>query len=66
MPRDLPESSRSKDVPLEDEAYDDDLPMGHPLLRLDHEVCFLPRSTEMDMEEEKLRFALLAAAPGEH
>lgn len=45
---------------------DDDLRLGHPSLRPEIEVCYLSRSEEMDTEEECLRHALLAVAPGGH
>lgn len=56
------ESSKSRD--LERMELDDDLPVGHPLLHPDHEVCYLSRLAEMDAKEEKLCFALLASVHG--
>ncbi|KAG2590488.1 hypothetical protein PVAP13_5NG059740 [Panicum virgatum] len=41
---------------------DEDLPAGHPMLRPCHEVCIIPRCVEMDVEEARLRLALLAMA----
>jgi hypothetical protein len=42
---------------------DDELPLGHPMLRPESEVVFVSRDAEMDAEEERLRHALLAASP---
>ncbi|CAN6314316.1 unnamed protein product [Urochloa humidicola] len=57
-----PSPTRSAPGP-EMHLSDDDLPAGHPLLRPELETCFISRSEEMDAEEARLRFALLAAAP---
>lgn len=43
-------------------AYDD-LPSGHPALRPRMETVFVSRDVEMDAEEERLRFTLLATTP---
>lgn len=40
------------------------LPFGHPALRPEEETLFISRDAEMDAEEARLRFALLALAPG--
>jgi hypothetical protein len=45
------------------EISDDELPLDHPLLRPEQEVCFVSRDEEMDAEEACLSFALLAASP---
>lgn len=45
---------------------DEDRALGHPSLRPEFEVCYVSRSEEMDAEEERLRHALLAVAPGCH
>lgn len=42
----------------------DNLPSGHPALRPWSETVFVSRDEEMDAEEARLRFALLATASG--
>ncbi|KAG2537327.1 hypothetical protein PVAP13_9NG262946 [Panicum virgatum] len=59
MEVDAPAPSSSEPLRLSDE----DLPAGHPALRPGHEVCFVSRCDELDVEEAHLRLALLAVAP---
>lgn len=54
----------ASDVDIRDEYAN--LPSGHPTLRPWMETIFISRDAEMDAEEARLRYALLAAAPNTH
>ncbi|CAL4946299.1 unnamed protein product [Urochloa decumbens] len=59
-----PTSPPNEDIDMNDCFFsDDELPPGHPSSRPAHEVCYISRTPEMDAEEARLRFALLANAP---
>lgn len=59
-----PSPSVENDTPTVDLSIDyDNLPSGHPALRPWTETVYISRDAEMDAEEARLRFALLAAAP---